>query len=98
MKGDDFRLVVEAINVSIDALKEDVFAAVDRKIESYRKAMWVRDTWCCEAMTRFAAHFWCAPRPKRDYEFGTTLQIRGEVVNYCPFCGVFVGREKARDA
>lgn len=96
MKGDDFRTVCEAIDVALKHRETELFAVIDRKIESYRRAVWVRDEWCCSPMATFALHFWNAPRPKRDYEFGTTLAVRGQVVNYCPFCGAYVGRETAK--
>ena len=83
--------VVEAV---LPSLETRLLDTVDRKVEAYRRAVWVRDNWCCKEMTTFASHFWCAPRPKRDQEWGTSLMIRGSVVNYCPFCGGEAGTEK----
>jgi hypothetical protein len=90
--------IINQIQAVIDGvtphIEQRLLETVERKIDSYRRAVWVRDEWCCKEMTTFASHFWSAPRPKRDAEWGTTLHIRGSVVNYCPFCGVFVGTKR----
>ena len=72
---------------------KELYDHLDVAMERYRKAVWVRDEWCCGEMVQFATHFWNAPRPKRDDEwFHTTFSVRGMIVNYCPFCGVYVGK------
>lgn len=92
MTANEVASALEPMLTEMEArMSKDLSEQVSRQIEAHRRAVWVRDEWCCKEMTAFAQHFWCAPRPKREYEFGTTFAIRGKVVNYCPFCGVFVG-------
>ncbi len=75
-------------------IKRDVQEFVEGAIEAHRRRMWVRDKWCCLNMAAFASYVWLMPNPPRRDEStfgGTTLQLRGHTVNYCPFCGVKVG-------
>lgn len=74
-------------------IKNDLREYVDGAIEAHRRRMWVRETWCCREMEKFAIHVWLLPNPpKRDESTfgGVTLQLHGAHVNYCPFCGVKV--------
>lgn len=93
----DKALIIKTLTELHDAwtrtANADIRAQVDVAIERYRRELWFKDAWCCKSMGEFAAHFWSLPNPpKRDEAmFGTSLQIRGTQVNYCPFCGVRVG-------
>jgi hypothetical protein len=90
------RLTRTAADVS-KCLHEQSIAMVESRIaeaiDSHRRAVWVRDQWCCKEMETFASHFWGASKPMREGEFWAAYKIRNAHVNYCPFCGVFVGRK-----
>lgn len=85
-------VVSTAIESMRSSIETDLRHFVEDAIEAHRRRMWVREKWCCTGMVKFATHFWAAPNPpKRDTAaFGIELQIRGETLNYCPFCGVGV--------
>ncbi len=89
--------IVAAVDAAVNSMEGRLREEIARQVEYHRRAQWVRDTWCCPEMTTFATEVWMMPNPgKRDESsFGSlTLQLRSSVVNYCPFCGVFVGRAK----
>lgn len=99
MNASDTHTVMEICTVAIEAMrldiKKDLQEFVESAIEAHRRRIWVRDRWCCEAMINFASKAWLMTNPpKRDESAfgGVTLQLRGETVNYCPFCGVRVDK------
>ena len=88
--------IMAAVNELRSVLREDLARDVERQIEGYRRAIWVRDEWCCNEMRQFALEFWNAPKPRNDEMWGIRYQIRSHAVNYCPFCGAFVGPQKSK--
>ncbi len=77
-------------------IKKDLQEFIENAIEAHRRRMWVRDTWCCKEMVKFASIVWLSPNPPKCDEQqslgSVSLQLRGINVNYCPFCGVRVGK------
>ena len=96
MKGEELATVVSKVMEGVmSTLRQELTDHVRGAVEQYRRGVWVRDEWCCAAMVQFATHFFLAPRPKNgDGMFHTAFTIRGEAMNYCPFCGAWCGETK----
>jgi hypothetical protein len=94
---DDFdRLSTFVVNALRGAMIEEVRREVERESLAYRKATCVRDQWCCTEMRAFALKVWSAAAPKMSEPFyGVTYNLRGHVVNFCPFCGAALGKRDA---
>lgn len=90
----DIQKIINGLAEQLEApLRDRLIREVDSRIEQYRRAVWVREDWCCNDMSSFAVETWNAPNPKADRaSFGhVSYQLRGRHVNYCPFCGVAIG-------
>lgn len=91
-KSQDFaRLVMDAVEQMRPLLRDELLRDVDVRIEGFRRAVYIREDWCCNEMRRFAIDTWGAAKPRTevDSHFGNVAyQLRGHAVNYCPFCGV----------
>lgn len=97
MNPADISKLVSALRDSlVGPLRDEVLRDVDGRIMAYRRAVWVREDWCCNDMRRFALEVWGASHPARDSrDLGTVgYSIRGLQLNYCPFCGVSIGVDK----
>ena len=89
----EIQILSDAVSAIRVDLERDLQRFCEGAIESHRRRMWVRETWCCKEMATFAAHVWQLPNPptRDETAFGSTaLSLRGAHVNYCPFCGVRV--------
>ena len=92
MTKQDMAQIVNDLRTSLEApLRDALLKDIDSRIEQYRRAVWVREDWCCNEMRQFANTFWNAPKPRTDEQgFGVSYMIRSFHVNYCPFCGASV--------
>lgn len=97
MNAKDITTIVAGVSASIqEPLRAELLREVENRIESFRRAVYVRDEWCCNDMTRFATEIWQAAKPRTGDTFGSVaFQLRGRIVNYCPFCGVSFTAPKA---
>jgi hypothetical protein len=78
-------------------LRDELLQLIDQRIESFRRAVYISDEWCCVEMRRAAVDLWGAATPRTSNSYGSVVyQLRGHHVNYCPFCGVAFARPKAR--
>jgi hypothetical protein len=92
-------VMATAIKELREYLSKDIAGQVERAMVAYRKSVTIKDRWCCNEMVDFATKFWGAAVPNlgtfhtggEPPIFGTSYQIRGSHVNFCPFCGVKIG-------
>lgn len=81
--------IAKALDQMREVLLADVLRDVDGRIEQFRRAVYVKNEWCCNDMTLFATKVWGSAKPRERDTFGSVAyQLRGYSVNYCPFCGV----------
>jgi hypothetical protein len=90
MTNKDISAIVTALHEPIkQALSKELIRDIDERMDAYRRAVYVRDEWCCNTMTQFAVKTWQAAKPRTGQTFGSVaFMLHGHVVNYCPFCGV----------
>ena len=88
MKTEQIDAIEQAVRSLESVLKRELVDYVDGRIEQHRRAVYVGDAWCCVRMRTFAVKCWGAPEPRTGETLGNVAyQLRGETVNYCPFCG-----------
>jgi hypothetical protein len=91
------RTIMEAVDKAVNALGQQLRDELHEERESYRKGRrLLKNVACCPKFTDFVGSLErnsnVLPQPVDTKWASVSLQIRGNVVIYCPFCGTDVTR------